>query len=57
MKDYMNEFSLSRKVLFSRVIVDNCSGNAKSRLEVVIEHLAGRQGQHIGAQVCAVQYT
>ena len=32
-----------------------CSGNAKSHLEPVIEHLVGRQGQPRGAQVYAVQ--
>ena len=31
-----------------------CSGNAKSQLEAVIEHLAGRQRQSRGAQVHAV---
>ena len=30
-----------------------CSGNAKSWLEAVIEHLMGRQGQPRGAQVHA----
>ena len=30
-----------------------CSGNAKSQLEAVIEHLVGRQGQPLGAQVHA----
>jgi len=32
----------------------NCSGNAKSGLEAVIEHLGGRQGQSRGAQVHAI---
>ena len=31
-----------------------CSGNAKSGLETLIEHLVGRQGQPRGAQVHAV---
>jgi len=31
-----------------------CSGNGESGLEPVIEHLAGRQGQLMGAQVHAV---
>lgn len=31
-----------------------CSGNAKSGPETVIEHLVARQGQHWGAQVHAV---
>ena len=31
-----------------------CSGNAKSQLETVIEHLVGRQDQPRGAQVHAV---
>jgi len=29
----------------------SCSGNAKARLEAVIKHLVGRQGQCRGAQV------
>ena len=34
--------------------VGRCSGNAKSWLEAVIEHLMGRQGQPRGAQMRAV---
>ena len=37
------------------LIIDCCSGNAKSWPEPVIEHLVGRQGQPTGAQVHAVQ--
>jgi len=33
---------------------DFCSVNAKSQLETVIEHLVGRQGQPMGAQMHAV---
>jgi len=37
------------------IFVDTrCGGNAKSRLEAVIEHLVGRQGQPRGAQVNAM---
>ena len=32
-----------------------CSGNAKSQLEQMIEHLVGMQGQPKGAQVHAMQ--
>jgi len=32
-----------------------CSGNAKSWLEAVIEHLVGRQVQPRASQVCAMQ--
>ena len=33
--------------------MQGCSGNARSQLEAVIEHLVGRQGQRRGAQVHA----
>jgi len=36
------------------VVVRWCSGNAKSQLETMIEHLVGRQGQRRGAQVHAI---
>ena len=35
--------------------IDSCSGNAKSQLEPVIEHLVGRQDWPRGAQVQAMQ--
>jgi len=34
-----------------------CSGNAKSWLEPVIEHVVGRQGQPTGAQVQCTSMT
>ena len=37
-----------------RVDIKECSRNAKSQLEPVIEHLVGRQGQPRGAQVQAM---
>jgi len=36
------------------VVFSNCSGNAKSWLEAVIEHLVRRQGTPRGAQVHAM---
>ena len=41
--------------LVDKELVRWCSGNAKSQLEPVIEHLVGRQGQLRGAQVHTVQ--
>lgn len=37
-----------------RVDIKECSRNAKSQLEPVIEHLVGRRGQPRGAQVQAM---
>jgi len=36
------------------LLLENCSGNAKSQLEAVTEHLVERQGQPRGAQVHAM---
>lgn len=41
-------------VLLGLSCMECCSGNAKSRPEVVIEHLVGRQGQPRGAQAYAM---
>jgi len=37
--------------MFSYLQMCRCSGNAKTQLEAMIEHLVGRQGQPSGAQV------
>ena len=48
--DYLASFSV-QPAFYVRL----CSRNAKSRLETVIEHLVGKQGQPRGAQVHVMQ--
>ena len=47
--------SASKDPILLLVKLTCCSGNAKSQLEAVTEHLVGRQGQTRGAQVQAMQ--
>ena len=44
--------SLTKKIRLNWIA--SCSGNAKSQLEAVIEHLGGRQGQPRAVQVYAM---
>ena len=48
----MGNINVQNNIVLS--IIYSCSGNAKSQLESVIEHLVGRQDQPRGAQVCAM---
>ena len=47
-------FQSSQLTLGIGCLLHECSGNVKSQLEAVIEHLVGRQGQARGAQVHAM---
>ena len=51
-----NTWSLARGI-WSGLLSPICSGNGKSGLEAVIEHLVGRQGQPRGVQVHAVLFS
>ena len=46
--------SLTKKIRLNWIASCSCSGNAKSQLEAVIEHLGGRQGQPRAVQVYAM---
>ncbi|XP_021252884.1 uncharacterized protein LOC110399060 isoform X3 [Numida meleagris] len=52
--DYKQIFVVRVKFFFYQ---DPCSRNGKSRTETVIEHLVGRQGQTMGAQVHAMHFS